>query len=55
MSGNLVCDGVSYYQYDAWNRLVKVTGYFASPGTLSQSYQYDALGRRIFETNYSQK
>ncbi len=23
-SGNLLCDGVYYYQYDAWNRLVQV-------------------------------
>jgi RHS repeat-associated protein len=35
------------FTYDAWNRLAKVTG---SDGTPLASYQYDAAGRRVLQT-----
>lgn len=41
-NGNLVKDGVRTYDYDAENRLIKVT-----EGTSISNYKYDYLGRRI--------
>ncbi|MBL8762575.1 MAG: hypothetical protein JNL50_14870 [Phycisphaerae bacterium] len=58
-AGNVVCDGLYYYQYDAWNRLIQVRhkgslefdddGHAASgtPGEWIVHYTYDALGRLI--------
>ena len=52
LAGNMTSDGTLDYQYDAWNRLVKVT---APEGWIdeydnhvdSADYAYDGLGRRI--------
>ena len=48
-NGNLTTDPTTgnTFTYDAWNRLVKVTG---SDSTALASYQYDAVGRRDVET-----
>jgi RHS repeat-associated protein len=51
-NGNLITDqsGRQLY-YDAWNRLVKVMSTGNGPAITQAAYQYDALGRRIQETN----
>ena len=57
-SGNLTCDGIYVYQYDAFNRLVQVNqlgnvtvqadGTLAgAPGPWVKHYTYDGLGRLI--------
>ncbi|MCG3179188.1 MAG: hypothetical protein BIFFINMI_01521 [Phycisphaerae bacterium] len=52
-SGNLTCDGLYKFTWDAWNRLVKVTrAYRDGNGDLQSGSQiaalaYDPLGRRI--------
>jgi RHS repeat-associated protein len=44
-NGNLLNDGIRSYQYDALNRLVKVSN--ASTSALLATYAYDGLNRRI--------
>ena len=50
-NGNMVIDpsGDKYF-YNEWNQITKVEN---SSGTLLESYEYDALGRRIAITNAS--
>ena len=47
-NGNLLNDGVRIYQYDALNRLIKVSD--AETSDVLATYVYDALGRRIQKT-----
>lgn len=59
VAGNLASDGIYYYQYDAWNRLVQVnemgTAWLGADGRPSMGqlgpvvarYAYDGLGRLI--------
>jgi len=56
-AGNMVFDGLYDYQYDAWNRLTKVTRAFLTKdgndnviynkGSTVCRYQYDGLGRLV--------
>ncbi|HWE97544.1 MAG TPA: RHS repeat-associated core domain-containing protein [Tepidisphaeraceae bacterium] len=48
-NGNTTADAGQTMVYDAWNRLVAVKA--AGVGTVLETYAYDALGRRIEETN----
>jgi uncharacterized delta-60 repeat protein/RHS repeat-associated protein len=51
LNGNTLTDqNGQTYVYDAWNRVVKVTG---ANGTVLAQYSYDAEGRRITETQGS--
>jgi RHS repeat-associated protein len=43
-NGNLISDGTNAYQWDARNRLIGITG------SVTASFVYDALGRRISKT-----
>ena len=47
-NGNLLNDGIRIYQYDALNRLIKVSD--AETSDVLATYVYDALGRRIQKT-----
>ena len=51
LAGNMTSDGTLDYQYDAWNRLVRVTApegwYYHDNHVDSADYAYDGLGRRI--------
>jgi len=47
-NGNLINDGVRIYQYDALNRLIKISKF--SGGATIATYVYDALNRRIQKT-----
>jgi RHS repeat-associated protein len=42
--------GTTTYAWDARNRLVGITGYMSDCSTLSASFDYDAIGRRIEKT-----
>ena len=42
--------GTTNYTWDARNRLIGIQGFDARCATLSASFQYDALGRRIEKT-----
>ncbi|MCK4660751.1 MAG: RHS repeat-associated core domain-containing protein [Phycisphaerae bacterium] len=44
-NGNLTDDGTQLYEYDAENRLIRVTR--KGDGVVLQEYAYDALGRRV--------
>ncbi len=44
-NGNLTNDGANTYQWDARNRLIAISG-----PSLSASFSYDALGRRVSKT-----
>ena len=48
-NGSLTDDGSQLYEYDAENRLIRVTR--KSDGTVLQEYAYDALGRRVVTTD----
>jgi hypothetical protein len=54
-AGNMTFDGVLYYAYDAWNRMVKVNKTTPDEdeydGSLVAKYAYDGLGRRILKEN----
>lgn len=44
-AGNLTFDGIYRYEYDAWNRLIRVT--IDASGAERYSALYDALGRVV--------
>lgn len=57
-AGNLIFDGVLFYQYDAWNRLLQINRASLADGTgsvisriqvggLVKHYAYDGLGRLV--------
>ena len=52
-AGNLTYDGVFKYQYDAWNRMTRVTKAYrddagaVQTGSVLQENEYDGLGRRV--------
>ena len=52
-AGNLTYDGVFKYQYDAWNRMTRVTKAYRDDagniqtGSVLQENEYDGLGRRV--------
>ncbi len=53
-AGNIKTDELNRtYIYDAWNRLISVSG-AGTPSTPQASYAYDALGRRIKEISGGQ-
>jgi len=67
IAGNLVSDGLYFYQYDAWNRLVQVSELRAltfdgdgrpessDAGDVVARYAYDGLGRLIRKQSAVQK
>jgi RHS repeat-associated protein len=49
-NGNLTGDGTYLYEYDAWNRLVRILDPENQPPNAIETNVYDALNRRVSET-----
>ncbi len=48
-AGNMICDGIYNYTYDAWNRLLTVQRPGGTTPQTIATYRYDGLGRRIYK------
>jgi RHS repeat-associated protein len=52
-AGNLLSDKTHNYFYDAENRLIQVDGTLGTCSSATACYSYDALGRRVSRTGYT--